>query len=114
MDTTRGGRIRVSGNLKKKKKGILLRQITVSEISRRSDGNLYATVAGTQRVPLIQFFKPSRIDARDWYFREQNIYVCVCVRAARGRPGAKAFFAGKKNERAGTRTKESRRRPVAP
>lgn len=47
-----------------------------------------------------------------------KIYVCVCacvcVRAARGRPGAKAFFAGKKNERAGTRTKESRRRPVAP
>lgn len=38
---------------------------------------------GTQRVPLIQFFKPSRIDAQDWYFREQN----VC--AARGRPGAK-------------------------
>lgn len=52
---------------------------------------------------MIQFFKPSRIDARDWYFREQNICVCVCVcvRACGERSSGGEGVLRREEERAG-------------
>lgn len=68
-------------SLQRKGKNGLPRQITISGISWRSDGNLLTAVANTQRV-LWYNSKPGRIDARDWpwYFREQN----VCTKRSSG------------------------------